>query len=327
MGPGDGTNGPEGIYSITMDNACESIIENTAKVVVGKKRVIELMLAAMLAGGHVLLEDVPGLGKTLMAKALAKSIQGSFKRIQFTPDLLPADVTGFSVYDQKSGNFVYHEGPVLANVLLADEINRTIPRTQASLLESMGEFQVTVDGQTIELPKPFFVIATQNPIEMDGTFPLPEAQLDRFLMKIDIGYPGIEEEIEILERFQNKDPLELLSAVLMPEEIVDLQARRAEVTISRELKKYIAELVAATRSHSKTRFGVSPRGALGLMKASQAVALIRGRDYVLPDDIKELALPVLRHRVILRHEERSRGADSSAVLREVLEKTPVPLPV
>lgn len=308
-------------------NECAALADNSAGVVVGKKRVMELMTVALLAEGHVLLEDVPGLGKTLMAKTLARSMGGTFRRIQFTPDLLPADVTGFSVYDQKSGDFVFHPGPVMCNVLLADEINRTIPRTQAGLLESMGEFQVTVDGQTLELPKPFFVIATQNPIEMDGTFPLPEAQLDRFLMRIDLGYPTREEEILILERFQEEDPLESLVPVISPERVTELQTLRGEISVSPAVRQYIADIVAATRSHPKVRFGVSPRGALGIMRAAQALAGLRSRDFVLPDDIKELAQPVLEHRLILSHEERTRGATARAVLQEVMETVPVPVPV
>jgi len=305
---------------------CTAIIENSARVVVGKRSALELMLVAVLAEGHMLLEDVPGLGKTLMAKALAVSIGGTFSRIQFTPDLLPADVTGFSVYDQRAGEFVFHHGPVMTNVLLADEINRTIPRTQASLLESMGEFQVTVDGTTIVLPKPFFVIATQNPIEMDGTFPLPEAQLDRFLMRIDLGYPTPEEEVEILDRFQKTEPLTDLTAVVTPEEVVSLQGVRRGVMISPEVKRYIADIVAATRRHKKVRFGASPRGSLGLMKASQALALLRGRSYVVPDDIKELLHPVLEHRIILHHDERTRGADAATVLDEVITSITIPVP-
>jgi MoxR-like ATPase len=285
------------------------------------------MTVALIAGGHVLLEDVPGLGKTVMAKALAKSMGGSFRRIQFTPDLLPSDVTGFSVYDQKSGEFVFHPGPVMSNVLLADEINRTIPRTQASLLESMGEFQVTVDGHTLALPRPFFVIATQNPIEMDGTFPLPEAQLDRFLMKIDLGYPTKEEELSILERFLLLDPLDGLEAVSTPGRIVELQRLRAGILVALPLRSYIADLVGATRSHPQVRYGASPRGSLGLMKAAQALAVLRGREFILPDDVKELAPPVLTHRIILRHEERAKGASASAVMEEILATVPVPSPV
>ncbi|HWR11969.1 MAG TPA: MoxR family ATPase [Rectinemataceae bacterium] len=308
-------------------NESAAIVENSALVIVGKKRVLELMTVALLAEGHVLLEDVPGLGKTVMAKALARSIGGVFKRIQFTPDLLPSDVTGFSIYNQKSGEFVFHPGPVMANILLADEINRTIPRTQASLLESMGEFQVTVDSVTMDLPKPFFVIATQNPIEMDGTFPLPEAQLDRFLMKIDIGYPDRGEELTIMDRFMRDDPLVGLEAVSSPERIVELQKRRSDVLVAPQVREYIADLVGATRSHPKVRYGASPRGSLGLIKAAQALAAIRGRGYVIPDDVKELAGPVLTHRIILRHEERAKGMSASAVVAEILEKVPVPSPV
>ena len=308
-----------------MTNDSAVLAENASLVVVGKKHVLELMITALIAEGHVLLEDVPGLGKTLMAKALAKSMGGIFRRIQFTPDLLPTDVTGFSVYDQKTGEFIFHPGPVFCNVLLADEINRTIPRTQASLLESMGEFQVTVDGKTSALPRPFFVIATQNPIDMDGTFPLPEAQLDRFLMRIDLGYPTREEEISILERFQEDDPLENLSPVLNPERICELQKKRASITISPEVRAYIADLAEATRAHSRVHFGVSPRGALGMMRAAQGFASLRGRDYVTPDDIKALSRPVLLHRIILKKEERTRGACAADVLAEVLEEVPVPV--
>ncbi len=308
-------------------NESASLAANASRVVVGKSRVLELLTVSILAEGHVLLEDVPGLGKTLMAKALAKSMGGSFCRIQFTPDLLPSDVTGFSIYDQKSGEFVFHPGPVMSNVLLADEINRTIPRTQASLLESMGEFQVTVDGRTMDLPRPFFVIATQNPIEMDGTFPLPEAQLDRFLMKIDLGYPDKDEELAIVDRFREGDPLQTLASVLSPQRIVELQRQRCAVTVSSPVKEYIADLVGATRTHPLVRYGASPRGSLGLMRASQALAAVRGRDFVLIDDVKELTGPVLTHRVILKHEERAKGASAKAVLAEILDRIPVASPV
>lgn len=301
-----------------------SIIENAARVVVGKKRALELMTVALLAGGHVLLEDVPGLGKTLMAKALARSIGGEFRRIQFTPDLLPSDVTGFSVYSQKTGEFVFHPGPVMCNVLLADEINRTIPRTQAALLESMGEFQVTVDATTLDLPKPFFVVATQNPIEMDGTFPLPEAQLDRFLMKIDLGYPDRDEELTILDRFLLDDPLVELAPVTSPERIVELQKARAGIAVAAPVREYIAAIVGATRANPKVRYGASPRGSLGLIKCAQALAAVRGRDYVIPDDVKELAEPVLTHRIILKHEERAKGASAAQVVREILDRIDVP---
>ncbi len=307
-------------------NDCAALVENASRVVVGKRRALELMTIALLAEGHVLLEDVPGLGKTIMAKALAASMGGVFRRIQFTPDLLPSDVTGFSVYDQKSGDFVFHPGPVMANVLLADEINRTIPRTQASLLESMSEFQATVDGSTRVLPRPFFVIATQNPIEMDGTFPLPEAQLDRFLMKIDLGYPTMEEELDILERFRKADPIPELRAVTTPERVRELQALRGEIRVAPPIRRYIAELAAATRAHPRVRYGASPRGSLGLLKAAQASALLAGRDYAVPDDVKLLALPVLAHRLILRHEERAKGASAAAVMAEILTGVPAPSP-
>ena len=305
--------------------ACTNLINNTAKVVVGKSKSIELLTIALLSEGHVLLEDVPGLGKTLMAKSIARSMGGIFRRIQFTPDLLPADVTGFSIFDQKSGNFIFHPGPVMCNVLLADEINRTIPRTQSSLLESMGEFQVTVDGKTMDLPKPFLVIATQNPIEMDGTFPLPEAQLDRFLMKIDLGYPTIDEEMQILERYQQNDPMNDLHPVLTPTEITAMQKQRARIKISPAVREYIATIAAETRKHSKVRYGVSPRGALGLMRAAQSLAMLRDRTFVLPDDIKTLAHPVLSHRIIIFHEERTRGITSGKILEEILNSVPVPV--
>jgi len=308
------------------ENQSSAILENASRVVVGKARVLELLVVALLAEGHVLLEDVPGLGKTLMAKALARSMGGSFRRIQFTPDLLPSDVTGFSVYDQKTGEFVFHPGPVMSNVLLADEINRTIPRTQASLLESMGEFQVTVDGHTLDLPRPFFVIATQNPIEMDGTFPLPEAQLDRFLMRIDLGYPDKAEELAILERFRQDDPLLALEAVATPELIVQLQKARSAVIVPASVREYIADLTGATRVHPQVRYGASPRGSLGLMKASQALAAVRGRSFVTPDDVKELAPAVLTHRIILRHEERAKGASAQAIIEGILERVPVASP-
>jgi MoxR-like ATPase len=303
-----------------------AIVENASLAVVGKARALELLTVALVAEGHALIEDLPGVGKTLMAKALAKSIGGSFKRIQFTPDLLPSDVTGCTVFDQKSGRFVFHPGPVMSNVLLADEINRTIPRTQAALLESMGEFHVSIDGSTLELPKPFFVIATENPIEMDGTFPLPEAQLDRFLMKIDAGYPDRDEELEILERFREDDPLERLEAVSSPERVAALQRERASITVAGPLREYIADIVGATRRHPMARYGASPRGSLGLMRAAQALSALRGRTFVIPDDVKALAVPVLAHRIILRHEERAKGASARDVVDEVLSTVPAPSP-
>ena len=293
---------------------CERIVENISQVIVGKRHAIEILLVALLADGHVLIEDVPGLGKTLMAKCLARTIGGTFKRVQFTPDLLPADITGFNVYNQQAGHFTYQSGPVITNILLADEINRTIPRTQSSLLESMEERQVTVDGQTHLLPHPFFVMATQNPIELEGTFPLPEAQLDRFLLKLRLGYPEKEGEISMLERFREKDPLKSLKAVASPEQITELQGARKKIRISLPVREYIADIVRATRKNKALRFGASPRGSLGLMRTGQALAALQGRDFVLPDDIKHLAVPVLAHRLILTDKERLRGGTPEHLL-------------
>ena len=305
---------------------CKKIVANISNVIVGKSDCLELLLVGILAEGHVLLEDVPGIGKTLIAKALAKSLGGSFKRVQFTPDLLPSDITGFSVYNQQTGQMEFRSGPVMTNVLLADEINRTIPRTQSSLLESMEERQVTVDGKTLPLPSPFFVIATQNPIELEGTFPLPEAQLDRFLLKLKVGYPDQEEEMAILERFREADPLSQLQAIASPEQFIELQQSRKKIGVSESLRQYITDLVTATRKHDSLRYGASPRGALALMRAGQALAGMRGRGYVLPDDIKYLAGPVLSHRLILEDAERLRGETAERYLAQILEEVPVPIP-
>jgi MoxR-like ATPase len=303
---------------------CEKIIENISRVIVGKKQTIELLLVALLAEGHVLLEDVPGVAKTLLARSLAKSVGGSFKRIQFTPDLLPADITGFNIYDQKTCRFAFHSGPVITHVLLADEINRTIPRTQSSLLECMEERQVTVDGETHSLPAPFFVMATQNPIELEGTFPLPEAQLDRFLLKTYLGYPDKDEEIQILKRFQESDPLRQLGAVTTPDDITRLQLARRGIRVSEPIREYVANIVRATRDHPAIQFGASPRGSLSLMRAGQARAALWGREFILPDDIKYLAHPVLAHRLILSEEERLRGEKSGHVIDELIGRIPVP---
>jgi len=300
------------------------ISKNINKVIVGKSTAIELILVALLAEGHLLLEDVPGVGKTLIAKSLARSIGGKFRRIQFTPDLLPSDITGFNIYNQKEGQFIFQSGPVMTNILLADEINRTIPRTQSSLLESMQEKQVTVDGVTMNLPSPFFVMATQNPIELEGTFPLPEAQLDRFLMQIKLGYPSQKEEIAILERFQKEDPLERLQAVITPEEILNLQKERQKIDVSREINHYIVSLVKATRNSPLIRYGASPRASLHLMQAAQALAALRNRDYVLPDDIKELFIPIIAHRIVIETKESLKGNTSQEILKEVLNQTEVP---
>ncbi|HHT47260.1 MAG TPA: MoxR family ATPase [Firmicutes bacterium] len=303
---------------------CRKIMQNVSRVMVGKSRSLELLLTALLAEGHVLLEDVPGVGKTQMAKSLAKSIGGTFKRVQFTPDLLPADITGFNIYDQQTGRFKFQPGPLMANVVLADEINRTIPRTQASLLESMEERQLTVDGVTMPLPSPFFVLATQNPIELEGTFPLPEAQLDRFLLCVDLGYPSRDEEILILERFQEEDPILNLETVVSPGDILQLQMARRKILVSPEVREYIVDLVAATRQNKYLSFGASPRSSIHLMRAAQALALLRERSYVLPDDVKYLLKPVLAHRLILQTEERIRGVETATILEEIAGKVPVP---
>ncbi|MFH1090786.1 MAG: MoxR family ATPase [Pseudomonadota bacterium] len=304
---------------------CQNIKENIGRVIVGKEWAVELLLTAVLAEGHIMIEDVPGLGKTLLAKSLARSMGGTFKRVQFTPDLLPADITGFSIYNQKNGEFTFQPGPVMANVLLADEINRTIPRTQASLLESMEERQVTVDGQTYPLPIPFLVLATQNPIELEGTFPLPEAQLDRFLLKIKLGYPNHDEEMAIMARFQENNPLENLSAVTEPARITGMQRDCRRIHVSNAVRGYISELVQTTRRHPAIRYGASPRGSLGLMRAAQSLAALQGRTYVLPDDVKRIVEPVLSHRLILKDEERLRGESPERFIKEIVDQVAPPV--
>lgn len=295
-------------------------------VLVGKKDPIRLLLATLAAGGHLLIEDLPGSGKTLMARTLARGMGGTFKRIQFTPDLLPADVTGFNVYERESGQFRFQAGPVFANILLADEINRTIPRTQASLLECMEERQVTVDGQTMVLPQPFMVVATQNPLDMEGTFPLPEAQLDRFFMRIAMGYPGPGEEVAILERFQQDDPLASLEAVTTPSAVKNLQERCRRTVVAPDVKGYIVAIAEATRRSSLVQHGASPRASLHLMRGAQALALLEGRDYVLPDDVKLLAAPILAHRLVLDLGQRVRDLVPEKVVADILEELPVPVP-
>lgn len=304
---------------------CINLVNNISAVILGKKETAGLILAAMIAGGHVIIDDVPGVGKTILARALAISVDGIFRRIQFTPDLLPSDITGFNVFDQKRGEFNYQSGPVMSNILLADEINRAIPRTQSSLLESMEERQVTIDGATMELPRPFMVIATQNPLEMEGTFPLPEAQLDRFLMKVSLGYPQFEEECSILEHFRETNPLLSLKPVITLEQLLGLQETRKAVKVSLPTREFIVSLVRATRVSPLLHLGASPRAALHLMKAAQSIALMQGRSYILPDDVKALAAPVLAHRLILRSEETAKGVTAEAVLKEIAGEVKVPL--
>ena len=299
------------------------LLENIGKVIVGKEETLQLLLAALLSGGHVLLEDMPGTGKTKLAKSLAASMEGVFSRIQFTPDLLPSDVTGMNIYNRKSGEFVLHKGPVFANVLLADEINRATPRTQAGLLECMEEHQVTIDGQRLMLESPFMVIATQNPVESAGTFPLPEAQMDRFMMRLSMGLPDQEEEVLILERFGGEDPYEKLESVITREQILQMREAAKEVFVHPVLQTYIVELAAATRKEPELAFGVSPRGSLALMQAAKAYAALWGRSYCIPDDVRALAVPVFSHRLGFQGGRRDTARQQTLVQR-ILKEVPVP---
>lgn len=303
----------------------DNIENNVEKVIVGKNRVIELIIVSFICSGHVLLEDVPGVGKTMLAKSFAKSLNCGFKRIQFTPDLLPSDLTGINYYNQKVGEFQYRPGPIISQIVLADEINRATPRTQSSLLESMEERQLTVDGKTMKLPEPFFVIATENPIESYGVFPLPEAQIDRFFIKIRMGYPSFDEECAILERFNGHNPLDSISPIISMDDIKYVQQNYSNVYVSKEVNEYIVKIVASTRNHSKIKLGASPRGALSLRKASQAYAAINGRDYVIPDDIKYLSGFVLGHRIVLSGEASLHSVDPYTVIDEVVNGIQIPM--
>jgi MoxR-like ATPase len=305
--------------------AVTRVLENMKKVVVGKTDVLELAVVALFCEGHILIEDVPGIGKTTLAKALARSVGCSFNRIQCTPDLLPSDVTGIYFFDQKKSEFVFRPGPVMSNIVLADEINRATPRTQSSLLEAMEERQVTVDGLTMPLPRPFLVIATQNPVELQGTFPLPEAQLDRFMLRLEIGYPDKDEEDTMLLRFERDNPLENLTDVVTAEDILELKRIAQGVYVEQSVRRYILEITGRTRHHPAIELGASPRASLALYKAAQAYALATGRDYVIPDDVKRLAVPVIGHRIILNTEAYLHRRSKEILIEEILASIPIPV--
>jgi len=302
----------------------QNIRQNMQLVMVGKETAVNLLLIALLSGGHALLEDVPGIGKTTMVYALSRSLACSFARIQFTPDVMPSDITGFSIYNMKTQEFEFRPGPVLHQIILADEINRTSPKTQSSLLEIMQERQVTVDGITYPLPAPFMVLATQNPIEHAGTFPLPEAQLDRFCLSIHMGYPTVEQEIKIMTRVEETPDKAVLQPVILPETITELQEAARSIYCADSIKQYIAKIAAATRMHTDLKLGISPRASIHLMQTSKALALLDGRDYVIPQDVKQMCLPVLSHRLSLRSESSAAGKTPEAVLTELLHTLPVP---
>jgi MoxR-like ATPase len=299
--------------------------ENVEQVIVGKGEAVELAIVALLCEGHILIEDVPGIGKTMLAKSMARSLDCSFRRIQCTPDLLPSDVTGTYIFNQKTSDFEFRPGPIMAQVVLADEINRATPRTQSALLEAMQEHQVTTEGETKLLPRPFIVLATQNPIELEGTFPLPEAQLDRFLLKIEIGYPGLEDDRLILARFRQADPLEELTSVVSTDELLQMQTACHDIQVAADVEDYIIRLIHATREHDSVQLGASPRAMLALYRASQALAALRGRAFVIPDDIKYLATSVLVHRIIPRAESHLRGQTAEKTLKEIIDSVFVPV--
>ena len=302
----------------------ERAMDNVERVIIGKTHEARLALVTLLCRGHLLIEDVPGVGKTMLARALAKSTGCSFSRIQFTPDLLPTDVTGVSIYQQGTGEFVFRAGPIMAQIVLADEVNRATPKTQSALLEAMEEHQVTVDGITHPLPRPSMVMATQNPIEYEGTFPLPEAQLDRFFMRIHLGYPSATDEVLVMDAQQEQHPIETLEEVITPGEVLELQDAVSQIYVDPLIKQYIVSLVTATRQHESVYLGASPRGSLALMRATQAHAMLHGRDFVQPDDVKLLAYPTLGHRIIVSPSARVRDIDSAQIVDEAVERVPVP---
>jgi MoxR-like ATPase len=305
-------------------SAVQRVVANVERVIVGKAEPVAFSLIAVICRGHVLIEDVPGVGKTVLTKAIARSIGCTFKRIQFTPDLLPSDVTGVSVYNQKTANFEFRPGPIMSQIVLADEVNRATPKTQSALLEAMEESQITVDGVTYRLPEPFMVMATQNPIEYEGTFPLPEAQLDRFMMNIKLGYPRAQDEMNILDTHQHHHPLDDLSQIMTAEELVVIQQRVRTVHVDPSIREYIVAIANATRNHQNIYLGASPRGSLALFRAAQALAAMQGRGYVIPDDIKLLVKPTLAHRIIVTPAARVRAITPTAILDEILQSVPVP---
>jgi MoxR-like ATPase len=304
--------------------AVQRVINNVEKVIVGKAESVAFSLIAVVCRGHILIEDVPGVGKTVLTKAIARSIGCTFKRIQFTPDLLPSDITGVSIYNQKTDNFEFRAGPIVAQIVLADEINRATPKTQSALLEAMEETQITIDGLTYRLPEPFMVMATQNPIEYEGTFPLPEAQLDRFMMNIKLGYPKVSDEMNILDTHQYHHPLDDLEQIMTAEELVLIQQQIRSIHVDPSIREYIVAIANATRNHNNIYLGSSPRGSLALYRTSQALAAIRGRGYVIPDDVKLLTKPTLAHRIIVTPAARVRAITSTAILDEILQSVPVP---
>ena len=307
------------------DPNIKALIAEIEKVIVGKREAVELVVVGLLCRGHILIEDIPGLGKTMLARTIAKAIACDFRRIQFTPDLLPADVTGTTIYEKGHGKFTFRPGPIFANIVLADEINRATPKSQSALLESMEEFQVTADGITHQLPQPFFIIATENPIEYEGTYPLPEAQLDRFLMRVQIGYPTPDDEVTILQRQVIEHPIEHVQPVLNTDRIMAIQHAVRRVHIDPSLQRYMVDIVSRSRDHEAVALGASPRGSLALMRCSQGVALLQGRDYVEPDDIKRIAEPALSHRLTIKPDHRMRGVNAADVVEDLLRSVPVPV--